>query len=153
MLVTAVFAAVLVAVAPGGGRAGQRRVAPAATGRVDVVMTFGGQPVGRAMLVNNDASNPNPVNNFDGTNFTAADGRYAVAVPGDYDVHVAEYPGNNVLYGSQVVYEVAVPDGGRADLAFELDQPTGAITGQVRQPRRHPGGERPDRRLRHRRPR
>lgn len=137
VLLAALVAASLVAAAPGlATPVAATPLRPAAAGRVNVVATYAGQPVGQlAVLINNSASNPNPVDNFDGHNFTGADGRYARDVPpGNYDVHVAEYPGNNVTYGSQVVYEVAVPDGGVVDLAFELDQPWGAITGLVSNP-------------------
>ena len=131
---TAVFAAVLVAVAPGVAvPASAESFVLVATGRVDVVVTFGGQPVGQlAVLVTVE---PQPGQQL--RRHELHRGRRALRrcrPPGNYDVHVAEYPGS-VLYGSQVVYEVAVPDGGRAlDLAFELTSPRWAITGQVADP-------------------
>lgn len=132
LLIVALVATSLLSTVP----AAAEPLGPAATGRVNVLATFRGQPVGQlAVLINNSATNPNQVNNFDGTNFTGADGRYSFDVPaGNFDVHVAEWPVNNATYGSQVIYEIPVPDGGAVDLAFELDQPAGAMTGVVTGP-------------------
>ncbi len=132
----AALVSLLVATLFAVGPVGAQTLQPAANGRINVTATFRGQPVGNlAVLINNSATNPNTINNFDGANFTGAGGTYSRDLPrGNYDVHVADYPNNNSVYGSQVIYEINLPDGGNVNVAFELDQPAGSITGVVTRP-------------------
>ncbi|MFN0090115.1 MAG: carboxypeptidase-like regulatory domain-containing protein [Acidimicrobiales bacterium] len=98
-------------------------------GRVDVTVTLGGRPFSEsqrmAVVLNNSAGAP-AWNNYGQETYTDAEGRYAVeARTSRVDVHLGEWPVNGERFASQVVYGVAPP----ASLAFELDQPTGSLSG------------------------
>ncbi|MEA3215988.1 MAG: hypothetical protein QOJ19_2144 [Acidimicrobiia bacterium] len=121
------MAAVLLAIPAQAGAQG-------GNGVIRVSVTFNGQPLNNiAVIINNSAVNPNAWNNYNGQNFTNAQGLYEVAVPpGLYDVHVGEWPNTNATYGAQLLYEVSVGAGATVGLPFALDQGGGAITGVVR---------------------
>jgi hypothetical protein len=105
-------------------------------GQFQFTVTFGGAPLqGLAIIVNSSASDPRGYINSGGPNVTDGNGRFDLSLPaGTYDLHVAEKETNNVVYGSQVIYEVRINAGQAIPVNFELQRPVGAITGRVLRP-------------------
>jgi hypothetical protein len=114
--------------------ASAQSLGPAANGVIHVIVATNGVPLNNiAVIINNSASNPNAWNNYDGKNFTNAQGLYDVSVPpGLYDVHVGEWPNTNATYGAQLLYEVSVGSGATVTTPFALTTTGGTISGFVR---------------------
>ncbi len=104
--------------------------------RFRVSVYFQGQPIpNMAIIINSSASDGRSYINSAAPNLTDGAGGYILDVPtGTYDVHVAEAITNNLLYPSQVHYEVPARPGGVIDVVFEMQMATGVMQGQVALP-------------------